>query len=73
MNIVQFEDGKYAVMRKRKVLFFLAKNEFADGDGHWFELNSAAQYTINQYVKVDTLEQAQIRRTRISKNFQVIE
>jgi len=73
MNIVQFEDGKYAVMRERKVLFFFAKNEFADVDGHWVDLDSAAQYTINQYVKVDTLEQAQNRRTRISKNFQVIE
>lgn len=73
MNIVQFEDGKYAVMRKTKIWFFFEKNEFADGDGHWFDLNSSAQYTFNQYFKIDTFEQAQARRARINKNFQVIE
>jgi hypothetical protein len=73
MKIIQFEDGKYAVMRKTKFWFFYTKNQFADGDGFWREWDSHGSYTINQYVKLDTLEQAQARRARISETFKVIE
>ena len=73
MKIIQFEDGKYAVMRTKKFWFFNLKNEFADGEGFWREWDSFGSYTINQYVKLDTLEQAQVRRARISKTFKVVE
>ena len=73
MKIIQFEDGKYAVMRETKFWFFYTKIEFADGDGYWREWDLHTTYTINQYVKLDTLEQAQARRAKVSKTFKVIE
>ena len=73
MNIIQFEDGKYAVMRTKKFLFFYTKNEFADEDGYWRNWNPSTSYAINQYVKLDTLEQAQARRAKVSETFKVVE
>jgi hypothetical protein len=73
VKIIQFEDGKYAVMRTKKFLFFKTTNEFVDGDGYWREWDSHTSYTINQYVKLDTLEQAQARRAKISQTFKVVE
>jgi hypothetical protein len=73
MKIIQFDDGKYAVMRTKKFWFFKTKNEFVDGDGFWREWDLHTTYTINQYVKLDTLEQAQARRAKVSETFKVIE
>lgn len=73
MNIIQFDDGKYAVMRETKSWFFYTKYEFADEDGYWREWNLYSTYVINQHVKLDTLEQAQARRAKVSETFKVIE
>jgi hypothetical protein len=71
MKIIQFDDGKYAVMQETKKWWHPAKMELLDREGDWRE--DPSNWVLNALIKVNTQSEAQERLNKCNRNYKVIE
>ncbi len=70
MKIIQFPDGKYAVMKHTKRWFLPDKFELLDRDGDWRE--NPSNWALNAMCKIETRAEAAARLLKNSTAYVVI-